>query len=197
MNERLSESKKEELKNKLKLSWNTPTSSLLEKLSNEISSNFSNKKNPWIYKESIKKLLTLKNKISNNLDIPNLEDELKNLSSHLSEEKKKEFILAIKWAKEILKNSRDLIDDIKKDLNIFKSEDWVFSTKLFWQNLLHRAKNPQNITDEIIWWWIWLFNSSEAVAKISIDLIIWIWKTIPDIYKIISWKWEYDWFKDI
>ena len=197
MKERLSDSEKEKLKNKLNNSWETPTSSLLEKLSQEISSNFWVKKNPWIYKEEIKKLINLQEKIQNKNDILKLEEELKNLSSHLSEEKKKEFRLAIEWAKEILKNSKDLIEDIKKDLNIFKSEDWKFTTKLFWQKLLNKWKNPQNFSDEIIWGSIWLFNSSEAVAKISIKLIIWIWKTIPDIYKIFSWKWEYDGFKKV
>lgn len=197
MNEKLSNSKKNKLKDKLNNSKELPTSNLLEKLSKEISKNFSNKKNPWIYEESIKKLLTLENKINNNNNINELEDELKKLSSHLSEEKKKEFLLAIKWAKEILKNSRDLIDDIKKDINIFSPDDWVFTTKIFGQSLLTRWKNPQNITEEILWWGIWLFNSSEAIAKISIKLIIWIWKSIPDIYKIISWKWKYNWFKNI
>lgn len=197
MNERLSDSEKEKLKNKIKESWNIPTSALLEKLSSEISKNFSNKKNPTTYKESIKKLINLENKIKNKTDIYNLEEELKNLSAHLSEKKKKEFRLAIEWAKEILKNSRDLIEDIKKDINIFTPKDWEFTTKIFWQKLLYKAKNPQNFWDQLIWWWIWLFNSSEAIAKISINLLIWIWKTIPDIYKIFSWKWEYDWFKDI
>jgi hypothetical protein len=28
-------------------------------------------------------------------------------------------------------------------------------------------------------------------------MLIWIWKTIPDLYKIINWKWEYDWFKNM
>jgi hypothetical protein len=46
MKERLSDFDKEQLKNKLQNSKQLPTSSLLEKLSNEISSNFSNKKNP-------------------------------------------------------------------------------------------------------------------------------------------------------
>ena len=197
MSERLSESEKEKLKDKLRSSWRLPTSSLLEKLSSEISRNFSNKKNPWIYKESVKKLIKLEEKIKNNDNIAEIEKELENLSSHLSEEKKKEFRLAIEWAKEILKNSRDLIDNIKSDINIFTPKTWDFTTKVFWQKLLQRAKNPKTFSDEIIWGWIWLFNSSEAIAKISVNLLIWIWKSIPDIYKIISWKAKYDWFKDI
>lgn len=197
MREIPSDSEKEKIKNKLQNLWETPTSSLLEKLSNEISNNFWNKKNPWIYKESIKKLLNLEDKIKNNTDIIKLEEELKNLSSHLSEEKKKEFLLAINWAKEILKNSKDLIQDIKEDLNIFSSEDWKFTTKLFGKKLLNKWKNPKKISDQFIGWSIWLFNSSEAVAKISVKLLIWIWKTIPDIYKIFKWKATYDWFKNM
>jgi len=196
MNERLSESEKEKLKDKLKNSWKE-SSYLLEKLSSEIAQNFKGKENPWIYKESIKNLLKLKENINSKNDILKLKEELNNLSSHLSEEKKKEFILAIEWAKEILKNSRDLIENIKKDINIFSSEDWEFTTKIFWKNLLNRGKNPKNIKDQIIWWWIWLFNSTEAITKISVNLLIWIWKTIPDIYKIVKWKSKYSWFKDI
>ena len=197
MNERLSDSQKEKIRNKLNNNWEIPTSSLLEKLSQEISSNFWVKKNPWIYKESIKKLINLQEKIDSKTDIAKIEEELKTLSSHLSEEKKKEFRLAIEWAKEILKNSRDLIDNIKKDINIFSPKDWDFTTKLFWQNLLKRAKNPKNIKDELIWWGIWLFNSSEAIAKISVKLLIWVWKAVPDLYKIFSWKAEYNGFKKV
>lgn len=195
MKERLSESEKSKLKNKLINKSEIPTSSLLEKLSSEISSNFAKKNDNKKYTESIKQLINLEEKINNKVDIENLEKELKSLSSHLSNEKKEELKLAIKWAKEILKNSRDLIDDIKKDINLFSPKDWDFTTRLFGQSLLNKAKNPQNFSDEIIWWWIWLFNSSEAVAKISVKLLIWVWKTIPDIYKIIRWKWEYDGFK--
>jgi hypothetical protein len=155
------------------------------------------KKNPWIYKESIKKLINLQEKVNNKKDILDIEEELKKLSSHLSEDKKEEFKLAIKWAKEILKNSRDLIDDIKKDINLFSPDDWKFTTKIFGQKLLNRWKNPQNIWDELIGWWIWLFNSGEAIANISVKLLVWIWKTIPDLYKIVSGKGEYDWFKKV
>ena len=197
MNERLSDSEKEKLKNKLEISWEIPTSSLLEKLSNEISNNFSNEKNSKINSESIKKLLSIKEKIESKKDLQNIENQLNNISANLSEEKKKEFRLAIEWAKEILKNSRDLIDNIKKDINIFSWKDWDFTTKLFGQKLLNKAKNPQNLWDELIWWWIWLFNSSEAVAKISVNLLIWIGKTVPDLYKIFSWKAEYDGFKKV
>ena len=187
MNERLSESQKEKLKEKLKNSWKIPTSYLLEKLSSEISKNFSNKKNPWVYKESIKKLLLLKEKINNKNELQKIEDVLKNLSSHLPEKKKKEF----------LQNSRDLIDDIKKDINIFNPKTWEFTTKIFGQKLLNRAKNPKNFSDEVIWAGIGLFNSAEAVGKISINLLIGIGKVIPDTYKILSWKASYDWFKNI
>lgn len=196
MNERLSESEKDKLKDKLKNSWKE-SSYLLEKLSSEIAKNFKWKENPWIYKESIKNLLKLKENINSQNDILKLKEELNNLSSHLSEEKKKEFILAIEWAKEILKNSRDLIENIKRDINIFSPEDWRFTTKVFWKNLLNRGKNPKNMKDQIIWWWVWLFNSTEAITKISVNLLVWIWKTIPDIYKIVKWESKYSWFKDI
>jgi len=196
MKERLSDSEKDKLKDKLKQSWKD-SSYLLDKLSSEIASNFWNKKNPWIYKESIKNLLKLKENINSKNNIFNLKEELKNLSSHLSEENKKDFLLAIEWANEILKNSRDLIKNIKNDLNIFKPDDWKFTTKIFWQKLLDRWKNPKNVSDQLIWWWIWLFNSTEAIAKISVNLLIWVWKTIPDIYNILRWKASYDWFKDI
>lgn len=197
MKANLNDSEKEKLKSKIENTWEVPTSSLLEKLSYEISKNFWKEKNPWIYKESIKDLIKLKEKIDNKKNRDELEEKLQNLSSHLSEKNKKDFRLAIKGANEILKNSKDLIDDIKKNINIFNGKDWKFTTKLFWQKLLNKAKNPLNISDQIIWWWIWLFNSSEAISIISINLIIWVWKTIPDIYKIFSWKWKYNWFKNI
>ncbi len=197
MKNRLSESEKEKLKDKLKSSGEIPTSNLLEKLSSEIALNFKWEKNPWVYKESIKKLLNLKEKIDKKADVSKLEEELHKLSSHLSEEKKQEFRLAIEWAKEILKNSRDLISDIKDEINIFTPSDWDFTTKIFWQPLIKRWKNPQSIWDQILWGWIWLFNSTEAIGKISVNLLVGVWKTLPDIYKIISGKGEYDGFKNI
>ena len=197
MKERLSDSEKQKLKNKLGSSWEVATSYLLEKLSAEISNNFKWEKNPWVYQESIKKLLKLKENIDSKQDISALEYEINKLSTHLSTDKKNEFSLAIKWAKEILKNSRDLISDIKDEINIFSPKTWDFTTKLFWQKNINKALNPQNITDELIGWWIWLFNSAEAVAKITVNILIGIWKTIPDVYKIMSGKGKYDGFKDI
>ena len=197
MKDRLSESKKNRLKQELSNNWEVPTSSLLEKLSAEISHNFKWEKNPGIYKESVTRLLKLKEKIDSKQDILKLEDEINKLSSHLPTDTKKEFSLAIKWAKEILKNSQDLISNIKDEINIFSPNTWDFTTKLFWQKNISKALNPQNITDEIIGWWIWLFNSAEAVAKITVHILIWIWKTIPDVYKILSGKGKYDGFKDI
>lgn len=201
MKERLSDSEKTKLKDRLQQNWEVPTSQLLEKLSLEISSNFQWEENPWVYKEGIKKLLELKQKINNAEDLSNLQDEINKLSAHLSEEKKQEFSLAIKWAKEILKNSKELIEelnsDIKDDINIFNPKDWDFTTKLFGQKLINRAKNPQNMSDELIWWGIGLFNSWEAVARVTVDLLIWIWKTIPDTYKILTWKAETDAFKNV
>ena len=118
MKERLSTSEKEKLKTKLENEWKTSTYNLLEKLSSEISNTFWVKQNPWIYKESIKKLISLQENINNENDSKRLDEELKNISAHLSEEKKKEFILAIKWAKEVLKNSKELIYAIKKSCQI-------------------------------------------------------------------------------
>ncbi len=197
MKDRLSESDKDKLKKDLEQKWEVPTSQLLDKLSAEISHDFKWEKNPWVYQESIKDLLKLKEKLDNKKDLLNLEEEINKLSSHLSDEKKKEFALAIKWAKEILKNSKDLISDIKDEINIFTPTTWDFTTKVFGQKYITRWKNPQNISDQLIGWWVGLFNSTEAIARISVSLLVWVWKSIPDTYNILTWKSEYDWFKDI
>ena len=103
MKERLSDSEKDKLKDKLKQSWKD-SSYLLDKLSSEIAFNFWNKKNPWIYKESIKNLLKLKENINSKNNIFNLKEELKNLSSHLSEENKKAYKNSFNIKKEELIN---------------------------------------------------------------------------------------------
>ncbi len=196
MKDRLSESKKEQLIKEWKEQWMS-THKLLEKLSYEISHQFRGEKNAWVYQESVKKLLRLKSRIQNKEQLDTLQQELQNLSHHLSEKQKKDFHDAIEWAKEILKNSHDLIDEIKDEFNIFHPENGSFTTKIFWQDRIHRWQNPQNFSDQIIGWWIWLFNSSEAIANISIKLIIWIWKSIPDTYKILSGKAKTNAFKNI
>lgn len=197
MHKRLSFSEKEKHKNNIENTWDFSTIKLLESLSQEISKEFQWNESPWIYQESIKKLLLLKEKINTQKNNELLKSEIKKLSQHLSDDKKKEFLLAIEWAKEVLKNSRDLIANIKDEINIFTPHDWKFTTQLFWQKYINRWKNPQNITDEIIWGWIWLFNSAEAITTVSVKVLIWIWKTIPDVYSLIKGTSEYDGFKNI
>lgn len=193
----LSESKKEELKKKLKESWQVPTSELIEKLASEIEESFWKKEANLISKESLIKLFELKETIwksSNNTDF---EEEVKKMSSSLSEQEKKDFYYAILWAKEVIKNSRDLTKEFKDEIHIFQpwKNDGFLANKIFWEKWINKWKNPWCKKDQIVWACIWLFNSGEAIAKISVQMLIWIWKSIPDTYLILAWKWEYNGFK--
>ncbi len=197
MKDRLSDSEKEKIISE-SVEKGVSTHTLLEKLSHEISHEFHGEKNAWVYQESIKKLLQLKNKIDNKDQLHTLQQELDWLSQHLSQAQKKDFHDAIEWAKEVLKNSHDLIWEIKDEItdNNFTT-DWSVVKKLFSPDTIYRGMNPQNFTDQCIWWWIGLCNSWQAVARISVKMLIWIGTSIPDTYKILTWKAETDAFKNV
>ena len=159
----------------------------------------------WIKINSLKKLVEaeskkwlewLKSQISS---IENSNE--RELLNNLSRKELERLFFALEHAHEIIsKTSEENIKNLKKQLE----KDWFFPEKYFYlsnkflsQNLIASAKNPKNVYEHILWACLWSINSIEKVVTITIELLIWIWKWIYDLYLIAIWKWKYDNFKKI
>lgn len=71
------------------------------------------------------------------------------------------------------------------------------SEKLIPKTLLNRAKNPASIWDELIWVWLGIVDSTEAVILFSYALGKWVLLTPYHLYLILTWQAKYEWFKRI
>lgn len=109
---------------------------------------------------------------------------------------------AIKWAKskiELL--SKQEIDSLKNsiDTKVYSPDthEYKSSKKLLPKNILQKAYDPQNFWDQVIGFWVGVFDSSEAIILFLYGLGKWILLTPYHIYLILSWKSEYEGFKNI
>jgi len=172
--------------------WVLKEKDLLEKLSLEISRDFS------ISKKLAKKLI-----YKTHLSLEDLKKDIKLDEKDLSTEdfnpldknKLEKLLFSIKWAKGIIeKLSKSEINKLKKLLekNEFKlnEQDSIILNKIFSQKMILRAQNPQNISDQIMGWSLWIANSVIIITDILYNLWKWIVTSIPDLISIISWKWE-------
>lgn len=164
------------------------TSNLLQSLAEQISSDF------WIDISEVKELIAsstlwnlddLKSWILGNKTL-----NLSGLSSAITE---------AKWKIEEL--SKHQIDTLKNSLDSEKyspdTHEYPASKNIFPKNILQKAYYPQNFWDQFIGLWIGIFDSSEAIILFVYGLWKWILLTPYHIYLILSWKWEYDGFKNI
>ena len=112
-----------------------------------------------------------------------------------------EFKNVISWAKNVIeKASKDEIELLKWTIEKTKlspEKDIYLSNKFISSEIIDRAKNPQNIWDNIIGAGIGILNSTEEIITTLYNIGAWIIKTPYHIYLIVSWKAEYDRFKNI
>jgi len=64
------------------------------------------------------------------------------------------------------------------------------SKKLF-PKLHDKAINPENKTDQIVWFCLWWLDSCSTTIKFLYDIWTWVTLTPHHTYLIISWKWQY------
>ena len=188
-------------------SWVLKQKELLEKLTNEISSNFS------IPEKLAKKLI-----YETHLSLDGLRLELRKIEKKKGDNQEEEsiddkkefndkveklfFILA--WARELIwESSKTEIQKLKKILKkIWLNEDITFVEsdlikKIFSKKLVLKAKNPKNISDQIMWASLWITNSTIIIT----DVLYRVWKgfvtSVPDLISILSWRWEIESIKKV
>ena len=167
---------------------------LLEKLLSNISENY------WLKLDSLKKLVEVESKewmIWLKEQITKIKDSSeKEVLYKLSNKNLEELFFALKWAKETISRlSEENIEGLRQEIESSWSypENYAYlSDKCLPESLIASAKNPENVSEHILWAFLWTINSTEKILKISLDLLIWIWKWIYDLWLIISWKWAYD-----
>lgn len=181
-------SREEDIKEELKKNPSLMLDELLKKISEKY----------WVKLENIKLLSLVESKkwlewLKNQLK--NIDKESDDWLKNISEEKLKEIFFALKWAKEIIsKISEKERNTLKEELdcnNDAINKQKYLSDKLLPTKLIYRAKNPKNVRDNILWMCLWVINSGEIIISVSVDLLIWIWKWLYDLYLVWTWKAEY------
>jgi len=172
--------------------WVFDTKKLLDELLDDISREY------WIDKSSAEKLI--QSKSINNLNSLRQELESTLENNKLSNSKLEKLFFTIAWAKEVIeKASRNELNIIKEEIeNLTNIEDFKNSLEDYLPaNIIKAAKNPQSLHHHILWASLWISNSLIKTADILYSIWKWILKTPYDLYLIISWKGEYNWFKNI
>lgn len=112
-----------------------------------------------------------------------------------------EFKNVIAGAKDVIeKASKDEIELLKGTIEKTKltpNKDIYLSNKFLPNSFMQRAQDPKNLWDNIIGAGIWILNSTEEIITTLYNIGAGIIKTPYHIYLIVSWKAEYDQFKNI
>ncbi len=179
--------------------WVLREKELLEKLSLEISGNFS------ISEKLAKKLI-----YKTHLSLSELKDEIslerdKNYKlenkENFDEQKLEKLFFSISWAKEIIENaSKSEIEELKQVLennDFLQLDDNELIKKILSKKLIEKAKNPKNISDHIMWASLWIASSTIIITEVLYSLWKWIITSIPDLISILKWEWEIDSIKKV
>lgn len=179
--------------------WILKEKELLDKLSNEISSNFSisDKLAKKLIYQTHLSLKELKNEIK--VSFENKKKNEKNIEE-FDEKQLEKLFYSLEWAREIINNSsREDIKELKEilleNLDEFKNNEIL--DKIFSKKILNSAHNPNNVSEHIMWASLWIVNSTFIIWELLYWLWIWIIKSIPDFILILKWKAELDSFKKI
>ena len=181
-------------------SWVLKDKELLEKLSLEISRDFSISKK--LAKKLIYKTHLSLDDLKKDIKLDNSENKEKLiLDEKFNEQTLEKLLFSIKWAKEIIeKLSKTEISELKKLLdtnNILIFEDNIILSKIFWLKMIEKSKNPKNISDQIMWASLWITNSAIIFTDVLYNLWRWIIMSLPDVISILSWKWEIESIKKV
>ena len=177
--------------------WVFKEKELLEKLSLEISRNF-----------SISEKLAKKFIYETHLSLEDLKTEIKELNNEENKDIElhdrldvEKLYLTLSWARELIeKASKTEIKELKEILEKEKNFSWEESEvirKIFSEKLIDKAKNPQNIWEQILGASYWILNSTMIIWELLYGLWVWIIKSVPDLISIIKWEAVIDSFKKV
>jgi len=107
----------------------------------------------------------------------------------------------IRGAKDVVeKASKDKIEVLKGNLQedtFTPKKDFYISSRFISKEIYARAKDPKNLTDNLLGAGIGIINSAEATVELLYKIGAWIIQTPYHVYLIVSGKWEYTKFKKI
>ncbi len=188
------------MKEKLEInSWMLKEKELLEKLSLEISKDFSLSEKlakRLIYKTHLS-LEELKSEIS--LD----ESENKEaIDNWLDEDSLNRLILVLEGARKLIEEaSKNEINELKEILEATQiSATWNDSEiikKILPEKILNKAKNPSNVSEHIMGMSLGILNTTIVITELLYDLGKGIIKTVPDLISILKWEAEIESFKRV
>jgi len=164
--------------------WILKEKELLEKLSLEISRDFS------ISEKLAKKLI-----YETHLSLEDLKEQVNN-------EKLNKLLSVLDWVRKIIEQaSKNEIKELKKILEnnntLILWENSEIIKKLFSKKIIDKSKNPTSISENIMWASLWIANSVVVITDILYNLGLGIITTIPDIISILKWKAEIENLKKV
>jgi len=177
--------------------WVLKEKELLEKLSLEISRDFS------ISEKLAKKLiykthLSLKD-LKSETYLEGKENNVDNII--LTEEDLNRLLSILDWARKIIENSsKTEIEQLKKLLgknDILEEIDNDLIKKLFSKKIIEKAKNPKNISDHIMWLSLWITSSTIIIMELLYNFSLGIITSIPDLISILKWNGEVESIKKV
>lgn len=103
---------------------------------------------------------------------------------------------------ELIRTTKEKIKFVQKDYtdwidaseHLSDPKDFLIS-KYLSPKTIERCKNPQNFTDHAVWLGVWLAESCAVAWKFAWEIVIWIIRFPIDLYLILTWKAEYNWWK--
>lgn len=158
------------------------SSSLINKLAKEIAGEFgitiSEAKNliSWEAWSSLDSLKQSIGKVPQTLDIQWLSDAIRKAKSSIETLSKKH--------RESLRHTLD------EDALTPEKHEYKLSKKILPSSFRNRAINPQSISDQLAWIWVWIIDSWEAIVIFSYELWKWIILSPYHLYLLLSWKWN-------
>ena len=179
--------------------WFLKEKELLEKLSLEISRDFS----IW---EKLAKKLIYKTHLSlwdlkQEIYLEKKENDPENLNDDLDDNNLNKLLWVLDWVRKVIeqasKNEIKQLKDILENSDLFLIDDSDIIKKLFSKKIIDKAKNPKNISDQIMWVSLWIANSVIRITEVLYSLSLWIITSIPDLISILKWKSEIENFKKV
>lgn len=179
--------------------WVLKEKELLEKISLEISSDFSISEKlakKLIYKTHLS-LQELKDEIITEEELIDLNEE----KDRFKEENLNKLLSVLEWARKVIENSsKSEIEELKKlleksDLLFFEDNEII--KKLFSKKLINKAKQPKNISEQIMGASLWFVNSTFIITELLYDIWVWIITSVPDLISILKWTWEIESIKKV
>lgn len=180
--------------------WILKEKELLEKLSQEISRDFS----IW---EKLAKRLIYKTHLSlwdlrEEIHLDNKGDNTpENSNDNLDDNSLNRLLWVLDWVRKLIeqasKNEIQELKDILENSDLALGYDSEIVKNIFSKKVINRAKYPKNMSDQIIWVTLWIANSAIIITEVLYSLWKWIITSIPDLISILKWEGEIESFKKV